>query len=131
MRILGVDCRTEIALNRLNLKRFSYVFGNINSKNLSNVNFHVQDNFKLLLNNKHHVCINADTNLFMAERSKYRPRIFYINYDNVDDFRDTTFAHHDLSLQATQQHFKRAVDTFNKINNKNIPTLYVCMRAEN
>ena len=38
---------------------------------------------------------------------------------------DNTARH--LSLQPVQQHFERAVDTFNKINNKNIPTLYVSM----
>lgn len=124
---LGVDCLSELALVSLKLKQFSSVIGSINCKTVANVNFSVQDNFNTLLNPSFHRYVNKESNTFVEELEKKSARTFHTKFDNIDNFSDATFQHHDLSVANTQQHFKNAVAYFNAINKASISTLYVCM----
>lgn len=123
---LGTDCRNETAISQLNLKRFSYIFGNMNSKTISNVNFSIKDNFRTLFNPSYHIPINKETNLFPEFYEKYGARTMHTLFDDIKNFHDATFAHHDMSDAVKQEHFKHAVRYFNILCKAKVPTLYVC-----
>ena len=126
---LGVDCRTEKCVRELELKRFSSLFGNINTRNINNVIFHIQNNFDILLDSRYHVYINSNQNTinnnFEDLLKEYGPRTMHSKFDKLNNFHSATFAHHDLSIPSTKEHFNRAKNRFNLINSRNIPTLFV------
>lgn len=121
---LGIRCHTEIILKKLNLIKFSSIFGSLFIKNFDNIIKLFNSDFKLLIDRNNLVYTkNMDSHIELNKL--YGFRTFNKFFDDIDNIYTTTFAHHDLSLDKDYQHFERGIQRLNYILKNNIPILFV------
>jgi hypothetical protein len=121
---LGIRCYTEIILKRLNLIKFSSIFGSMNMKNYNNIIKCFDTNFEILFS-KDNLLFSKDNLNFNILNKTHGFRTLHKIFDNVLDYHTSTIAHHDLSNEAHQTHFKRGVERLIYIRNNKIPILFV------
>ena len=121
---IGIRCYTEIILKRLNLTRFSSIFGSTNMKNYNNIIECFNTNFDALLDETN-LIHTRNIPTFTEENEIHGYRTLNKRFDNIEDYHDATIAHHDLSSEKDIQHFKRGIERLNYIKNKKIPILFV------
>jgi len=121
---LGIRCHTEIILKKLNLIKFSSIFGSIFIKNFDNIVKLFNSDFKLLLD-KDNLVYTKNIDSHTELNKLYGFRTFNKNFDDIDDIYTTTFAHHDLSLDKDYKHFERGIERLNYILKNNIPILFI------
>lgn len=121
---IGERCYTEKILKRLNLIKFSSIFGSMNMKNYNNVIRCFDTNCKALFDPANLIC------------TKNVPQMGYLNkehgfrtlnrlFDVPTNFHSATIAHHDLSTEKDQEHFKRGLQRLEYIKEKELPVLFV------
>lgn len=123
---LGTRCYTEKWIKDLGMRQFSSIFGSINMHNVTNLNKCLR-NLSLLTDEKFLIHANGKTGLFDDIVAKRGARTFHTEFDNINNYEDATFAHHDLSSSSHREHFERAVQRFNSLLLNEVPTLFVCV----
>ena len=126
---IGVRCYTEIILKRLNLVKFSSIFGNLNIRNYENVIKCIDTNFDILLN-PINLLFTKNIPTMEVENKRYGYRTLHKLFDNIYDYHSSTIAHHDLSNQLHIKHFERGIQRFNHIKENDIPILFVNISIE-
>jgi hypothetical protein len=126
---IGVRCYTEIILKRLNLVKFSSVFGSLNIRNYENVIKCIDTNFDILLNPNNNV-FTKNIPTMEVENKRYGYRTLHKLFDNIHDYHSSTIAHHDLSNPLHIKHFERGIQRLNHIKDNQIPILFVNISIE-
>lgn len=121
---IGIRCYTEIILKKLNLIKFSSIFGSLNIKNHNNIIKCFDTNFEILFDTNNLV-YSKDVSNFDQCNKKYGYRTLNKMFDNINDYHSATFAHHDLSVDSVKQHFTRGIERLVHIKNNNIPILFI------
>ena len=125
---IGIRCYTELILKRLNLIKFSSIFGSINIKNTNNFIQCIQ-NIDLLFDESQHV-YTKDIQCMNRYNKKHGFRTIHRKFDDINDYHSSTIAHHDLSDIKNKNHFKRGIERLNVIKKNNIPILFVQISHE-
>jgi hypothetical protein len=126
---IGVRCYTEIILKRLQLVKFSSIFGNLNIRNYENVIKCIDTNFDILLN-PNNVVFTKNIPAMEVENKIYGYRTLHKLFDNIYDYHSSTIAHHDLNNPLHIKHFERGIQRFNHIKDNHIPILFVNISIE-
>ena len=121
---LGIRCYSELAIKKLNKRKFSSVFGSLNIKNFENIIECINTNFNILLDRKQ--IISASDIPDMTEEVKnFGKRILHRGFDDMNDYHSSTIPHHDIRKQKDWDHFQRTIERFDKLRKNNIPTLFL------
>lgn len=123
---LGTRCYTEMWIKELDMRQCSSVFGSINMHNVDNL-INCIKNLYYLIDEKFLIHANEETRMFDEATIKRGSRTFHKAFDDINNYEDATFAHHDLSKLADRQHFERAIYRFNALLANEVPTLFVCV----
>lgn len=140
---LGTNCFVQAAISMIDsnsLTKFSSIFSNIDSQTTENVVFHIKDNFQTLMDSRYYTYINENSPFFREpyqQNQKYKEtkkrdpgaRTFHHLFDDVNNYHKCTFAHHDLSIEEHYNHFKKAINRFNILQNNQLPILFVHMTS--
>jgi hypothetical protein len=110
---IGIKCYTEIILKRLNLVKFSSIFGSINIKKSDNF-IQCISNLNILFDEKNLVYTKNIKSMDKLNE-QYGVRTLNTIFDNPDDYHSSTLAHHDLSNIEHINHFKRGLERLEKI----------------
>lgn len=125
---IGIKCYTEIILKRLNLVKFSSIFGSINIKKSDNF-IQCISNLNILFDEKNLVYTKNIKSMDKLNE-QYGVRTLNTIFDNPDDYHSSTLAHHDLSNIEHINHFKRGLERLEKIKKYKIPILFVQISHE-
>ena len=126
---IGVRCYTEIILKRLQLVKFSSIFGSLNIRNYENVVKCIDTQFDILLNPNNNL-FTKNIPTMEVENKRYGYRTLHKLFDNIYDYHSSTIAHHDLSNPLHIKHFERGIQRFNYIKEHDIPILFVNISIE-
>lgn len=121
---IGFRCGTEMILKRLNMIKFSSVFGSCCVATIEKVIACLDTKFRLLFN-PNYLFFSKDISEFQHLNSKYGNRTLNIVFDDLTDWHGATIAHHDLSDEKNKNHFERAITRLYKLFSNNIPTLFI------
>ena len=121
---LGTRCYTEIILKRLNLIKFSSVFGSMNMKNYANIARCFATDFEVLFNEENLVFTKQCAE-FSEDNGVHGFRTLNRVFDDVTDYHSSTIAHHDLSSDHDVEHFKRGVERLKTLRVSTLPILFV------
>ena len=116
-------------LKRLNLIKFSSIFGSMNIKNYDNLIKCFNTNFTILFENEN-LIFTKNNPKFAIENESHGYRTINKIFDNVNDYHDATIPHHDLSNNIDKQHFIRGINRLDYIKENNIPILFVNISME-
>jgi len=125
---IGIRCFTETILKRLNLKKFSSIFGAMDIKNSDNFIKCIK-NMDILFD-KSNLVFTKNIKSMEECNKKHGCRTLHRIFDDVNDYHTGTIAHHDLSNIDHENHFKRGVARLNKIKKHNLPTLFIQISHE-
>jgi hypothetical protein len=125
---IGIRCHTESILKRLNLVKFSSIFGSMNIKKSDNF-IKCISNLNILFEKKNLV-YTKNIKTMDKLNEKHGARTLHTIFDNLDDYHSSTIAHHDLSNIAHINHFKRGLKRLEKIKKNKIPILFVQISHE-
>lgn len=121
---IGVRCDTEMILKRLDLIKFSSIFGSMNIRNYENLIKCFNSNFQILFDPDNLVYSKYNPK-WMNENKKYGLRTLNKMFDDITNYHSATIAHHDLSSEKDMLHFIRGIHRLNYIRKNNIPILFV------
>ena len=121
---LGIQCDTEIMLKKINLIKFSSIFGSMNMKSYTNIIRCFDTNFDILFNKENLVYSNCIPE-FEEENKTHGFRTLNKEFDAITDYHSATIAHHDLSNKDAEEHFKRGIKRLEVIRDNKIPILFV------
>lgn len=120
---IGIRCYTEVILKRLNLVKFSSIFGSMNIKNYDNLR-RCFDSFEVLFDPQHLV-YTRDVEAMSELNAKHGFRTLHRLFDDVTDYHSSTIAHHDLSNEDHKAHFDRGLKRLEYIKANKVPILFV------
>jgi len=121
---IGSRCDTEKILKRLDLIKFSSIFGSMYIRYYNKLIKCFDSNFNILFDESN-LIYSKDIATMSAENNHYGLRTLNKLLDDVNDFHSATIAHHDLSNTEHKNHFLRGINRLNYIRNQNIPILFV------
>ena len=125
---IGIRCYTELILKRLKLIKLSSIFGSMNIKNSDNFISCIK-NMNMLFD-KSNLIFTKNIKSMEELNKKHGLRTLHRKFDNINDYHSSTIAHHDLSQQSVQNHFKRGVIRLHNIKTHNIPILFIQISHE-
>jgi len=126
---IGVRCYTEMILKRLNLIKFSSIFGSLNIRNYTNLIKCFDTDFKILLDEKY-LLYSKNIVAMAKENEKYGFRTIHKLFNDVENYHSATIAHHNLSVDNIKQHFLRGIERLTYIKENKIPILFVNISME-
>jgi hypothetical protein len=121
---IGEKCYTELICKRLNLIKFSSIFGSMFIKNYNNVIQCFNTNFKILFDEENLLYSKDNPNWDHLNKA-YGCRTLHKIFDDINDYDTATIAHHDLTISEHKEHFERGIRRLNYIKECNIPILFI------
>jgi len=132
---LGSRCQNSEILKHYGYREFSGIFDFMNTSKFSVLNHILKNEFKELFETSNNINIKCDQLTIDPETGERLPSSFrtmnkFYN-TNLDDIHSSIFPHHDLTKEKDQNHFKRCVERFYKLNNFNVLFNYTYNTWEN